>query len=208
MTLEDFEAISDEAFSYLVSDFGYSATSPETAGRFGSGFGRRYVKGDFEICFFYGDVDSSHLCLITFDDGLSEKVQRRHMARSLSILLLDRYPEYTHKTIRDVCSEDGARQAIIEYGALLREFGEDAINGDLSAFPTLVYLLMHFESEELSTQNIGRPIGIFSSLENAETALANRHKAMAGHEHIDGYVISRVDVDPGWLMRPRDFGLS
>lgn len=200
MTLDDFEAISDEAFSYLVSDFGYSAESPEVSGRFGTGFGRRYSKGNLAIYFLYGDVDSTHLCSITFADGLPERVKRRHMARALSVLLSDRYPEYAHKTTRHITSEDSAKEIIFEYAKLLREFGEDAINGDFSGFPVLVYLLMYFDGNEGRTQDVGRPVGVFSSLKNAETALAIRHRRWANHESIDGYMIMSVDVDSKDLL--------
>lgn len=204
MTLEEFEAITDEAFSYLLSDFGYSARPPERGGRFMSGFVRRYVKSGFAIHFLFGDADSSHLCSITFDDGVAERVLRRHMARTLSTLLLDRHPDYVHKSSRDVTDETSAAEAILEYGKLLREFGEDAINGDFSAFPTLVYLLMYVAGKGSTSGDCGQPLGIFSSLDLVETAIANRQESMANHEHIDGYEIWCVDIDPRWLIRPDD----
>jgi len=197
MTEEEFESISDEAFSYLVSDFGYSARPTERGGLFKSGFVRRFVKGELAINFLFGDVDSSHLCSVWFDDGIADSVQRRHKGRSLRILLLDRYPEYAHKSDRDLTDEYSGADAIMEYAALIREFGEDAIAGDYSAFPTLVYLLMYVPSEELKMQDLGRLIGVFSSLELAEKAIGYRHKAMGNHERIDGYQIWRVDIEDG-----------
>lgn len=208
MTKEEFESISDEAFSYLVSDFAYSARPTERGGYLKSGFARRFVKGELTINFLFGDADSSHLCSVWFDDGIAARVQRRYADRALSVLLSERYPEYAHKSSRDLTDDYSGADAIMEYAALLREFGEDAIAGDYSAFPTLVYLLMYVQTEQLKMPDSGRPIGVFSSLRLAEKAIANRHMAMANHERADGYQIWCFDIDPRWLIQPEAFGLD
>jgi hypothetical protein len=66
---DGFESVTDEAFSYLVSGFGYTACSPERGDRFGFAVVRRFVKGDLTIGFAFGG-DSENLCSMHFDDGV------------------------------------------------------------------------------------------------------------------------------------------
>lgn len=101
ITEDEFESATDDAFSYLVSDFGYPACSPKRGDRFGLALARRFA-----------------------------------------------------------------------------------------------------------TQQVGRPIGIFSSLELAERAIKNRHKATQHLKRVDGYEIWRMDIDPPVHLRPADLGLS
>ena len=208
ITLDEFESVTNEAFSFLISGFGYSAIPPARGGRFGSALVRQFVKGKLKIHFGFGDADSEHLCSIVFDDNIAARVaHRRHMTRGLSVLLRDRLPNYRHKTAKDLTHEHSIAEVILEYGSLLRDYGADAVAGDFSAFPTIVYLVVHVAGKR-NTLDIGRPIGIFSSLELAEQGIRNRHAQMQGHEDLDGYEVWSMDIDPAWMIRPADFGLQ
>lgn len=206
ITVDEFESVTNEAFSFLISDFGYSAKPPKRGGHFGTALIRKFVKGDLRIHFNFGDADSHNLCSIAFDAGIDAKVHRRHMERTLCILLRDRLPNYRHRTRDDLTDENSIADIILEYGRLLRDYGADAVKGDFSAFPTLVYLLVHVTRKQKKL-DIGRPIGIFSSLELAEKAIINRHEQWRGHEGLEGYEVWSMDIDPAWLTRPADVGL-
>jgi hypothetical protein len=136
ITVDEFELITNEAFSFLISDFGYSAKPPKRGGHFGTALIREFVKGDLRIHFIFGDADSNSLCSIAFDDGVDARVHRRHMPRTFSILLRNRFPNYRHRTKDDLTHEGSIADVILEYGRLLRDYGTDAIKGDFSAFPT------------------------------------------------------------------------
>jgi hypothetical protein len=206
ITVDEFESVTNEAFSFLTSDFGYSAKPPKRGGHFGTALIRMFVKGNLKIHFSFGDADSNDLCSIAFNDGIDAKVRRRHMERTLSILLRDRLPSYRHKTSDDLACGNLVADIILEYGRLLRDYGADVVKGDFSAFPTLVYLLVHVASKQKAL-DIGRPVGIFSSLELAEKAIINRHEQVRGYEGCKGYEIWSMDIDPARLIRPADFGL-
>ncbi len=205
ISIEEFEALTDRVFSYLVTDFGYTAMPAEWGGRFDTGLVRNFVRDDLTIGFIFGDADSSHLCSIYFEDGKDRDVRQRYMIRGLSILLLDRKPGYQHKSSRDLTDDDSIIDAISEYALLLKEFGEDAIRGDFSGFPTLVYLLVYTDKKRPAGEEFVRNIGVFSTLELAELALSNRREMMGHIERPNGYEIWRVDVDPKTLIRPEDF---
>lgn len=206
MTVDEFASITDDAFSFLISEFGYSAKPPARGGRFGTGLVREFVKGDLRIVFIFGNADSNRLCSIAFEDGsINARVQHHHMQRTLSVLLMDRLPDYRQKTREDLTHENAFADIILEYARLLKDYGADAVRGDFSAFPTLVYLLVYVPDRK--EPGIARPIAILSSPEVAEKAMTNRHGQMRGHEELEGYEVWSMDTDPLWLMRPEAVGL-
>ena len=76
--LADFERVTDEAFSYLCADYGYTASPAERGGRFGSGFLRRFVRGSYQIAVVFGDADSPHLCVVGLQDDVGQGIAELH----------------------------------------------------------------------------------------------------------------------------------
>lgn len=192
ISIDVFESITDKAFDFLVSDFGYQAEPAKRSGLFKAGFLRRFECEGRAISMLFADVDSPYVCQIFFNDGLDAGL-RQYRTRSLAVLLENRFPDYVHKSLNSLSESYSAADAISEYAALLHSYGADVVEGDFSAFPPLVYLLNYVE-EKYENANFVRPIGIFSTLDNVAQAIEKRRQVFAEHEDPDGYRIWRMDI--------------
>jgi hypothetical protein len=191
----DFERVTDEAFSYLSADYGYTASPAERGGIFGSGFLRRFVRGSCEIAVCFGDADSQHLCTVGFRDDVGQDIaERSYTSRGLVTLLAQRHPAFVHPTRADLSGELTPGSVVAQYGSLLRDYAIDVIEGDFSAFPTLMYVLHHVD-RKFPERAVRRFLGIYSAYEAVTEAVEDRRTKPGFAQRSDGFEIWRVQLD-------------
>jgi hypothetical protein len=195
LDLIEFEQLTDQHFGFLSAEHSYEPQPPQRGGRFGTAFIRSYVRGNLEIGVSFGDVDSHHLCSIWFNDDLNEEIARRsYKVRDLSQLLASRNPSFDHPTAQDLSGNAAADSVIARYGTLLRDFAVDLLRGDYSAFPKLVYALHHID-RHFPGGEVHRFLGVYSTYEQALAAIAERQNKRGYVERLDGFELSKVDLD-------------
>ena len=133
--LQDFEVLTDQLFSFLVDDYGYSPCPAHKGGIFDSAFVRSYARDGMEVSICFGDADSHHLCQIVFKDRREEKsTDDRPQLRPFNHLLDLESPSFDDLTRADISENLGYEDVLARYAGLLHEFGSDALNGDFSRF--------------------------------------------------------------------------
>jgi len=203
MTLEDCDQIIEEAFSFLMSDFGYS-TEPSTSGggRFGSGMQKIFSKDRLTITLFIGDVDSQSFCSVFFSDGEAAKVEpsRCHFRqRTLRFLLRRKHLDSDDFDINNHDSDTAKSNALAVYGNLVKKFALDVVQGDFSAFPKLAYVLHHVD-RLYPTGEVRRFIGVYSSYSEAEKAISERLTKPGFVVRQEGFEVDCVELDRGdWM---------
>lgn len=195
LTLEDFGSLTDDEFAFLSNDHSYEPLPAERGGLFGSGFVRRYVRGNCEIGVCFGDADSHHLCVIWFNDELNQDIAKRgYVSRELSTLLAERNAGFVHPTRQDLSTGATPRSVVAQYAKMLKEFASDVIEGDYSPFPTLVYVLHHVDSK-LPGGEVRRLLGVYSTYENATGAIEERRSKRGFRKRQEGFELWRVQLD-------------
>lgn len=195
LRLDDFQKVTDEAFSFLTVDHSYTACAAERGGYLESGFVRRFVRAPFEIGIVFGDADSQHLCSVGFRDDIGQNiVERSYMERGLLTLLAQRHPAFAHPTRSDLSDELTPEDVIRQYAELLREYAIDIVEGDYSAFPPLMYVLHHVD-RQFPTRAVRRFIGIYSTYDRAMAAIGDRSMKPGFSQRSDGFEIWRVQPD-------------
>jgi hypothetical protein len=194
LSLDDFQKVTDEAFSFLMVDHLYTAYPAERGGRFG-GFVRRFTRASYEIGIIFGDADSQHLCSVWFRDDVGQKiVESSYMGRDLVTLLARRYPTFAHPTTNDLSDAMTLEVVIRQYADLLRKYAIDIVEGDFSAFPSLMYVLHHVD-RKFPARAVRRFLGIYSTYERATAAIEERSMKPGFSERLDGFEIWRVQPD-------------
>ena len=131
MTLEDYDRILEEAFSFLISEFSYSSRPARGGGgRFGSGLHKTFRRDRQTITLLIGDADSQLFCNVFFSDGDDEQVEpsRRHYRhRTLYFLLKRKCVDFDHPDMRSLDSDAARRDALVAYGNLVKEHAIDVV---------------------------------------------------------------------------------
>jgi hypothetical protein len=193
--LADFERVTDDAFSFLTADCGYTALAAERGGMFGSGFVRRFIRGSYQIGVLFGDADSHHLCGVQFQDDVGQDIAKRNgTARNLVTLLAQRYPEFTHPTRPDLSSGATPTSILSQYGTLLRQYANDVIEGDFSVFPPLMYVLHHVD-RKFPEAPVRRFLGVYSAYDLVTGAIEDRRSKPGYSQRADGFEIWRVQIN-------------
>lgn len=195
LNLGDFERVTDEAFSFLSVEHSYAAYPAERGGHLGSGFVRRFTRASYEIGILFGDADSHHLCSVWFRDDVGQDiVERSYVQRGLVTLLAQRYAKFAHPTRADLSDEMTPEDVIRRYAGLLRTYAGDIVQGDFSAFPTLLYVLHHVD-RLFPTGAVRRFLGIYTTYDQATAAIEDRSLKRGFSERLDGFEIWRVQPD-------------
>lgn len=189
---KDFEAVTADAFSFLLKNHAYAACAAEPGGHLGSGFLRRFVRGSHEIGVCFGDADSHHLCRISFRDDVGQNiVERSYMVRELGALLAQRCPSFAHPTRAELSDALTPEAIVRQYAELLQRYAIDVVEGDFSAFPLLMYVLHHVDHE----RSVRRFLGIYSTYERVRASIDDRRLKRGFAERANGFEIWRVQVD-------------
>lgn len=195
LNLEDFQRVTDEAFSFLTVDHAYTACSAERGGHLGSGLVRRFARASYEIGILFSDADSHHLCSVWFRDDVGQKiVERSYMERGLVTLLARRYPALVHPTRSDLSDDVTPEVVIRQYADLLQKYAIDIVQGDFSAFPSLMYVLHHVD-RKFPTRAVRRFLGVYSTYAGAMAAIEDRSTKRGFSDRRDGFEIWRVQPD-------------
>ena len=130
-----------------------------------------------------------------FHDDVGQNIaERSYMDRGLVTLLARRYPAFAHPTRADLSGDMLPEDVIRQYADLLRRYAIDIVQGDFSAFPTLMYVLHHVD-RKFTTRAVRRFLGIYSTYERAIAAIEDRSIKRGFSERLDGFEIWRVDPD-------------
>jgi hypothetical protein len=203
MTLEDYDRILEEAFSFLISQFGYSSQPARGGGgRFGSGLQKAFTRVRQTIAVSIGDADSQLFCNVFFSDGDDAQVEpsRRHYRhRTLDLLLKRKRVDFDHPDTRSLNSDAAKREALLAYGNLVREHAIDVVNGDFSAFPELVYVVHHVD-RQYATGEVRRLIGVYSSFSEAAKAISELLTKPGFVVRQDGFEVDCLELNRGnWV---------
>ena len=194
-SLAEFERVTDDAFSFLSAEYGYTALPAGSGGLFGSGFLRRFVRGSYEIGVGFGDADSHHLCSVEFRDDVGQDiVERSYTARGLVTLLAQRYPAFAHPTRTDLSNGATPKSILAQYAELLRQYAIDVLEGDFSAFPPLLYVLHHVD-RKFPEAAVRRFLGTYSTYEFVTAAIEERRLKAGYAQRSDGFEIWRVQLN-------------
>lgn len=203
MTLEEYDLILEEAFSFLTLGFGYSSEPAKPGGgRFGSGFHKKLSRQNLTITLLVGDVDSQLFCNVFFSDGDDAKLERSRCLfrqRTLYFLLLRKNVSFDHPSERDLGSGSAKKDALFAYGNLVKGYASDVVQGDFSAFPQLVYVVHHVDRKH-ATGEVRRLIGVYSSYLSAENAVSEMLTKPGFVVRRDGFEVDCVELDFGrWV---------
>ena len=195
--LADFERVTDEAFSFLSTDHGYTASPAKRGGHLGSGFYRGYFRGPYQVGVGFRNADAHHLCAVEFRDDLGQDIaERSYMARELVTLLAQRYPSFAPPTLADLSRGMTPEGVVVLYAKLVREYALDVVEGDFSAYPPLVYVLHHVD-RKFPGGAVRRLLGIYSTYDRVIAAIEERRPKRGYAQRSDGFEIWRVQVDGG-----------
>jgi hypothetical protein len=194
-SLKCFEAVTADAFSFLLANHAYAACPVEPGGHLGSGFLRRFIRGSCEIGVCFGDADSQRLCTVSFRDDVGQNIaERSYKARELSTVLAARHPTFSHPTRADLSAELTPEAIVRQYAELVRRYAADVVAGDFSVFPRLMYVLHHVDHK----RDVRRLLGIYSTYERVMAAIEDRRVKPGFAERVDGFEI--------WRMQPDSYG--
>lgn len=200
MTLEEYDLILEEAFSFLISNFGYSSQPVQSGGgRFGSGLRKTFTRDRQAITLLIGDVDSNIFCDVLFSDGGDVRVEpsRCHFRhRSLYFLLQRKCVDFDLPGKESFDSDAAKIDALVACGNLIREHALDVVNGDFSAFPELVYVVQHVD-RQYPTGEVRRLIGIYSSFDEATKAISERLVKPGFVLRQDGFEVDCFELNRG-----------
>jgi hypothetical protein len=203
MTLQEYDRILEEAFSFLKSGFGYSSEpSKSGGGRFGSGFHKRFSRQNLSITLLIGDADSQIFCHVFFSDGDDAKLEpsrRRFRQRTLGLLLSRKSLSFDDPCLEDLASDSAKVEALFAYGNLVKDYALDVVQGDFSVFPQLVYVVHHVD-RKYPTGEVRRLIGVYSSYHGAEKAVSKRITKPGFVVRQDGFEVDCVELDFGAHM--------
>jgi hypothetical protein len=203
MTLEDYDRILEEAFSFLISEFGYSSQPARAGGgRFGSGLHKAFTRDRQTVEMLIGDCDSQLFCDVFFSDGDEAQVEpsRRHYRQRTLYLLLERKcVDFEHPDTRSVDCDAAIKDALVAYGNLVKEHAIDVVNGDFSAFPELVYVVHHVD-RQYPTGEVCRLIGVYSSFGEATKAVSERLTKPGFVVRQEGFEVDCLELNGGnWV---------
>lgn len=119
------ELISD-AFSFLVSEYGFTEHERTTDGFLGSATVKGYSNAKVAVHVRAGGIDAGAFCFIDLED----KAAGAH--HSFWQLLSERNPQFEHPPGAE--SMDIAKAHLQAYAVALREHAGDVLRGDFSAF--------------------------------------------------------------------------
>jgi hypothetical protein len=200
MTLEDYDRILEDAFSFLISEFSYSSQPAQSGGgRFGSGLTKTFTRGRQTITLLIGDADSQVFCDVFFSDGQDAQVKpaRSHFRhRSLYFLLKRKCVDLDLPDKGSLDSDAAKRDALVACGNLVKEHALDVVNGDFSAFPELVYVVQHVD-RQYPTGEVRRLIGVYSSFNEATKAISERLIKPGFVVRQDGFEIDCLELNRG-----------
>jgi hypothetical protein len=115
-----------EAFSVLVSEYGFAEQERTTDGFLGSVTVKEYSSANVGVRIGAGGIDTGGFCFIGLED---KKTGTRCDVRRL---LSERNPEFEHPLAAE--SMEVAKAHLQAYAAALREHAADVLLGDFSAF--------------------------------------------------------------------------
>lgn len=118
--------IISEAFSFLVSEYGFAEHEKTTDGFLGSVTVKGYSNAKVGVRIGAGGIDTGGFCFIDFED----KEVGTHF--NFWRLLSERNPEFEHPLAAE--SMDAAKAHLQAYAAALRAQAADVLLGDFSAF--------------------------------------------------------------------------
>lgn len=203
MTLEEYDRVLEEAFSFLTSGFGYSSEPAKSGGgRFGSGIHKRFSRQSCTITLLVADVDSRIFCNVFFSDGDDvqlEASRRRFRQRTLPFLLARKNLSFDDPCVKGIDSDSAKKDALFAYGKLVKECALDVVQGDFSAFPQLVYIVHHVDRKYVAGE-VRRLIGVYSAYRSAANAVSERLTKPGFVVRRDGFEVDRVELDFGdWV---------
>lgn len=200
MTFQEYDRILGEAFSFLISNFGYSSQPTQSGGdRFGSALRKTFTRDRQTITLWIGDADSRIFCDVFFSDGEDAQVEpsRCHFRhRSLYFLLRRKCVDFDLPDTGSLDSDAAKRDALVACGNLVREHAIDVVNGDFSAFPQLVYVVHHVD-RQYPTGEVRRLIGVYSSFSEATKAISERLIKPGFVVRQDGFEVDCFELNRG-----------
>ena len=203
MTREDYDRILEEAFSFLIAEFGYSSQPARTGGGlFGSGLHKTFTRGRQTIALLVGDADSQLFCNVFFSDGDDMQVEpsrRLYRQRTLGFLLMRKGVDFNVAGTGSPASDATVKEALVAVGNLVKEHAIDVVDGDFSAFPELVYAVHHVD-RRYPTGEVRRLIGVYSSFSEATKAISERLTQPGFVVRQDGFEVGCVELNWGnWV---------
>ena len=114
-----------EAFSFLVSEYGFTEHERTTDGFLASVTVKEYSSSKVGVRIGAGGIDTGALCSITFED------RKAGTHCDFRWLLSERKPEFEHPVTAE--SMDAAKAHLQAYATALREHAADVLLGDFSA---------------------------------------------------------------------------
>src|SRR5678816_2351797 len=142
MTREDYDRILEEAFSFLIAEFGYSSQPARTGGGlFGSGLHKTFTRGRQTIALLVGDADSQLFCNVFFSDGDDMQVEpsrRLYRQRTLGFLLMRKGVDFNVAGTGSPASDATVRVVLVGVGRLVQGCGVGVVAGALSCLASFV----------------------------------------------------------------------